>query len=137
MKKSHALLLKLANKFQNKYAQSQNLQEILQNAAGYGETSANGIMNFPAQLQKDQANLSFTVTISSGMMGGLSVEVSPPTVDPPQLAPNYAKLPEQVKKYLDRHIKDFPQIYPGTHPLEYKGRAENDPGTGIAINQPR
>lgn len=129
MKKSQALLLKLANKFHHKYAQSQSLQEILQNAAGYGETSANGIMNFPAQLKRDQADLSFNVTVNSGMMGGLSVEVSPPQVDPPQFAPNYAKLPEQIKKYLDRHIKDFPQVYPGTTTLNFSGKT---PGAGVA-----
>lgn len=131
MKKSQALLLKLANKFQNKYAQSQSLQEIIQNAAGYGESSANGIMNFPAQLKKDQADLSISVTISSGMMGGMSVEVSPPSVDPAQVAGNYARLPEQIKKYLDRHIKDFPQISQGTTTLQYSGRT---PGAGVAVN---
>lgn len=131
MKKSQALLLKLANKFQNKYAESQNLQEIIQNAAGYGESSANGIMNFPAQLKKDQADLGISITISSGMMGGMTVEVSPPQVDPPTAAGNYARLPEQIKKYLDRHIKDFPQVYPGTTALQYSGRT---PGAGVAAN---
>jgi hypothetical protein len=131
MKKSQALLLKLANKFQNKYAQSQNLQEIIQNAAGYGESSANGIMDFPAQLKRDQADLSISVTISSGMMGGTNVEVSAPSVEPAQVAGNYARLPAQIKKYLDRHIKDFPQVYPGTTTLQYSGRT---PGAGVAAN---
>ena len=129
MKKSQALLLKLANKFQNKYGQSQNLQQIIENAAGYGESSANGIMNFPAQLKRDQADLSITVTVSSGMMGGLSVEVSQPTVDPPQFAGNYAKLPAQIKKYLDRHIKDFPQVPQGANNLQWSGK---DTGSGVA-----
>lgn len=130
MKKSQALLIKLANKFQNKYAQeSQTLQQIIENAASYGESSANGIMNFPAQLRKDQADLSLTITVSSGMMGGKSVEVSNPTVEPSQFATNYTKLPAQIKKYLDRHIADFPQISEGTVTLNWSGKA---PQPGIA-----
>jgi hypothetical protein len=130
MKKSQALLLKLADKFQNKYAQeSQTLQQIIENAASYGESSANGIMNFPAQLRKDQADLSLTITISSGMMGGKSVEVSNPTVEPSQFATNYTKLPAQIKKYLDRHIADFPQISEGTVTLNWSGKT---PQPGIA-----
>jgi hypothetical protein len=86
-------------------------------------------MNFPAQLKKDQADLSITVTVSSGMMGGLSVEVSNPTVDPPQFAGNYARLPEQIKKYLDRHIKDFPQVPQGPTTLQYSGKS---PESGVA-----
>jgi hypothetical protein len=129
MKKSQDVLFKLAAKFQRKYAQGQTLKEIIQNAASYGESSANGIMNFPAQLKKDQADMNINVTISSGMMGGTNVEVSQPAVEPAQVAGNYARLPEQIQKYLDRHIKDFPQITVGTHTLEYSGRS---PGDGIA-----
>lgn len=127
MKKSQALLLKLANKFQNKYAQSQNLQEIIEAAAGYGEKSENGIMNFPAQLKADQADLSINITISSGIMGGRSAEVSPPSVDPPAMAGRYAKLPEQIKKYLNRHLSSFPQIPEGTTTLTFSGKTA-DPG---------
>lgn len=122
MKKSQALLLKLANKFQDKYAQSQDLQQIIENAAGYGEKSVNGIMNFPAQLKADQADLSINVTISGGMLGGLNVEVSQPTLNPPQVAANYARLPEQIKKYLEKHISNFPQVPQGTTTLSYSGR---------------
>ena len=68
------------------------------------------------------------VTISSGMMGGTNVEVSQPTVDPPQFAGNYARLPGQIQKYLDKYIKDFPQVTPGTHTLEYQGRTSGDSG---------
>lgn len=131
MKKSHALLLKLANKFENKYAQSQSLQEIIQNAASYGESSANGIMNFPAQLKKDQADMNINVTITSGTLGGLNVTVSEPAVEPPQFAANYAKLPAQIKKYLDKYISDFPQVPQGTTTLQYTGRT---PGAGVAQN---
>jgi len=129
MKKAELQLLKVASKFQKKYGQSQSLQEILSNAAGYGEKSANGIMNFPAQLKKDQADLSFSVTISTSTFGGYDVDVSTPTVDPPEFAGNYARLPEQVKKYLDRNIKFFPQIPPGTTALSYSGKS---PASGIA-----
>jgi len=131
MKKSQALLLKLANKFQNKYAQSQNLQEIIQNAASYGESSANGIMNFPSQLKKDQADLNINVTITEATLGGLNVDVSAPSVEPPQFAGNYAKLPAQIKKYLEKHISSFPQVPQGTTTLSFTGR---DPGSGIATN---
>lgn len=123
MKKSEQQLFKVAARFVSKYAQSQTLQEIIQNAASYGESSANGIMNFPAQLKKDQADLSINITVSSGMMGGLSVDVSDPSVDPPQFAANYAKLPAQIKKYLDKYIKDFPQVPQGTTTLRFSGKS--------------
>ena len=131
MKKSHSLLLKLANKFENKYAQSQSLQEIIQNAASYGESSNSGIMNFPAQLKKDQADMNINITITSATLGVLNVEVSPPSVEPPQFASNYAKLPGQIKKYLDKYISDFPQIPQGTTTLQFTGRT---PGAGVAAN---
>lgn len=133
MKKSQALLLKLAHKFQDKYAQdSQSLQQIIQNAAGYGEKSANGIMNFLAQLQRDQADMSINVTVKPATFGGESVEVSPPTVDPAQFAQNYARLPEQIKKYLERHVKDFPQVpRDQAITLSYSGKT---PSPGIAQN---
>lgn len=131
MKTSQDRLFKLAAKFQRKYAQGQSLQEIIQNAASYGESSANGIMNFPAQLKKDQADMNINVIISSGFMGGTNVTVSDPAVEPANVAGNYAKLPDQIKKYLDRYIKDFPQITPGTHTLQYSGRT---PPEGIAQN---
>lgn len=130
MKTSQDRLFKLAAKFQRKYAQSQSLQEIIQNAASYGESSSNGIMNFPAQLKKDQADLKINVTISTGTFGGTSVDVSQPSVDPPTAAGNYARLPGQIQKYLDKYVKDFPQIYPGTHTLEYSGKTPA--GSGIA-----
>lgn len=131
MKKYQAQLLKLAAKFGKKYGQSQSLQQIIENAASYGESSSNGIMNFPAQLKKDQADLSFNVEVSSGMLGGLNVKVSEPVVDPPQFAANYARLPEQIRKYLDKYIKDFPQVPQGTTTLNYSGKT---PGSGVAQN---
>lgn len=132
MKTSQDRLFKLAAKFQRKYAQGQSLKEIIQNAASYGESSQNGIMNFPAQLKKDQADMNINVTISSGTMGGLNVQVSEPAVEPQQFAGNYAKLPGQIQKYLDKYIKDFPQVTQGTHTLEYVGRIPG--GSGIATN---
>ncbi len=126
MKKSSVHLLKLAAKFQTKYAQSQSLKQIIESAAGYGEKSPNGIMNFPAQLKQDQADLSLSITVSSGMMGGRNAQVSTPTVDPAQFGPRYAKLPEQIKNYLDKHLNDFPQIPEGTTTLEFSGKSNPD-----------
>lgn len=114
-------LLRTAKRLANKYAQSQTLEQILENAASSGEKSVNGIMNFPAQLKKDQATLSFTVDIGSKTMGGFEVEVSPPIVNPPEFAAHYAKLPEQIKKYLDRNINGFPQIQNQMVTLRYTG----------------
>jgi len=127
MKKSEVYLFKLASKFQNKYAQSQTLQEIIGNAAGYGEKSANGIMNFPAQLKKDQADLSINITVDTAFMGGYNVTVDPPSVDPPQFAPNYARLPDQIKNYLSKHISSFPQVPIGTTTLRFSGKT-SEPG---------
>jgi hypothetical protein len=121
MKKYQAQLLKLANKFYNKYAQSQTLQQIIENAAGYGEKSANGIMNFPAQLVKDQADLAINVTVTSTSLGGYNIDVSQPTVEPAQFAGNYAKLPLQLKNYLEKNIKNFPQVQDGTNTLRFSG----------------
>jgi hypothetical protein len=124
--KKFAHLLKIADKFQAKYAQSQTLQQIIESAAGYGEKSQNGIMNFPAQLKQDQADLSITVTVSSGLMGGRKAEVLEPRVDPPAVAGKYARLPEQIKRYLDRHLNDFPQIPEGTVTLSFSGKSDPD-----------
>jgi hypothetical protein len=129
MKKSEQQLFKLATKFQRKYAQSQSLQEIIQNAASYGESSVNGIMNFPAKLKQQQAYLGLSITIKSGMLGGLSVSVSDPSVDPPQFAATYAQVSEQVKNYLDKNIKGFPQLGEGTQNVSWDYRAG---GAGIA-----
>lgn len=125
MKKSKLLLAALAIKFR-KYAQSQSLQEIITNAAGYGEQSANGIMNFPAQLKQDDADMNINVTIS-----GNSIGVSQPSVVPVEYAPKYARLPEQIQKYLERHVRDFP-LPQGTTTLQFSG-ANNVPG--IATNK--
>lgn len=119
MKKSQFDLLRIASKFKNKYAEGQNLQQIIENAASYGEQSANGIMNFPAQLKQDQAGLTINVTIDSGALGGRNVQVSSPVVEPSQFASRYAKLPEQIKKYLDRNLEYFPQVPNGTTTLSY------------------
>lgn len=133
MKKSVLQLLKVASKFQKKYGQgqTQTLQQIIEAAAGSGEKSVNGIMNFPAQLKADQADLTISVTKNVGFLGGFSFEVSAPTVDPVQFAPKYARLSEQIKKYLDKHGSGFPQIPEGTTTLNYSGKS---PGIGIAQN---
>lgn len=104
MKKSEQQLFKVAGNALAKYG-SQTLKEILENAAGYGEQSANGIMNFPAQLKKEQADLGINVTIEKG-----NVTVSPPTVEPAEYAPGYTRLPDQIKKYLERNLDGFPQL---------------------------
>lgn len=132
MKKSELHLFKTALKLQAKYAQSQTLQEIIQNAASYGEHSTSGIMNFPAKLKEDQADLTITVNIDSGILGGLDVKVEPPKVTPEQYAPNYARLPEQIKKYLERYGKDL-QVAQGVTMLTYSGKPPATPaGVGIA-----
>lgn len=130
MKKSQALLIKLADKFKNKYADYQSLQDIIQNASSYGKNSANGIMDFRAQLTTSQT-LTLNVTVNKGMMGGLSVEVAAPVTNPPELAQRFAELPKQVKTYLDRHISNF-SVYPGTHTLEFYGTAKDTPEPGVA-----
>lgn len=117
MKNSQERLFKLAAKLQYKYAQGQSLQEIIGNAASYGQD----IMNFPAQLKRDKANLIISVTVTSGLMGGKTVTVGEPRVDPPQFAANYSRLSEQIKKYLDKYINDFPQVPTGTTVLQYSG----------------
>jgi len=126
MKKYQTYLFKLAEKFNNKYAQDQDLKQIIENAASYGEQSANGIMNFPAELAKDRARMRFSVTISPGMMGGRKAEVSTPSVEPSQFAPKYSKLPDQIKNYLNKHLENFPQIPNGTTVLFYSGQPDED-----------
>jgi len=118
MKKTNHLI-RLAQTLSVKYAEAQTLQEIIENAAGYGEQSTNGIMNFPAQLQKDDAELTIAITINSNPFGGKKIYVGAPSVDPSEAAVNYTKLPEQIKKYLDRNLQYFPQIGLGTILLEY------------------
>lgn len=104
MKKSEQQLFKVAGHALAKYG-TQTLKEILENAAGAGEQSVNGIMNFPAQLKKEQADLGINVTIDKS-----NVIVSPPTVEPAEFAPGYARLPDQIKKYLERNLEGFPQL---------------------------
>ncbi len=126
MKKAELQLLKVASKFQKKYGQAQTLQQIIENAAGYGESSANGIMNFPGMLKEQKAQLGFTVEISSGMLGGSNISVSGlKGVDSNgvDITPQYAKLPDQVKKYLEKHISGFPQLEQGSTPLNWDYRA--------------
>lgn len=119
MKKTNHLI-RLAQTLSVKYAEAQTLQEIIENAAGYGESSTNGIMDFPSQLEKDDAELSIGISISKGsVMGGTKIIVTAPNVYPPEVASHYAKLPEQIKKYLERNIQYFPQIGVGTFTLEY------------------
>lgn len=131
MKKTYHLF-SVAQKLSIKYAESQSLQEIIESAAGYGENSANGIMNFPAQLKKDNAGLSLAVAINSSPLGGKKVTVSPPIVDPPEVAGNYTKLPEQIKKYLEKNLKYFPQITLGTTVLDF---SKDTQGEAVAANQ--
>lgn len=114
MKKSQLQLLKLATKFQTKYAQTQTLKQIIENAASYGQQSANGIMNFIQMLKQDQASLAINVTIS-----GNNATVSSPTVTPGDKAPNYSRLPEQIEKYLNRNLSTSGWSFPGTTLLEW------------------
>lgn len=108
----------------------QSLSEILENAAGYGATSANGIMNFPAFLQQDHAKLNFKVTVNNKMLGGEDVvvsdfEVTPSAVTPAGVTQKYEVLPQQIKNYLNKHIANFPDVPRGfAIPLEY-GRVDS------------
>ena len=129
MKKSQDLLFKVAAKFQRKYAQSQSLKEILENAASYGESSGNGIMNFIAKLKEQKGYLGLTIKVSSGF-NGTTVDVSAPSVDPPQLAGAFTRLPDQIKRYLERNIKGFPQITEGSHDVSWDFREAT--GQGVA-----
>lgn len=134
MKKSEFNLLKTASKFRNKYAQSQNLQQIIENASSYGENSPNGIMNFLPELQKQKGKLSLKVTVTSGMLGGANVSVSDFTgtdsngID---IAPQFYKLPGQIKAYLEKHISSFPQIEKGGNLLNWDYRSAT---TSLAQN---
>lgn len=129
MKKSQAQLLKLASKFQNKYAQSavqDTIQQAVSSAASWGQKT-HGIMNFPEQLKKDQASLSMNVSKS-----GKTITVSPPTVNPGEYAPNYSSLPMQVKSYLEKYLELFPKDVGDVElTLQYSGQT---PGSGIAQN---
>lgn len=116
MKKYQRVLMVLGENFGNKYATSQSLQEIIQNAASYGEQSTNGIMNFPAKLKQDGADLGINISIS-----GNDINVSSPTVDPVQFTSNYTALPKQIQNYLERHVRDFP-LPQGTTTLQFLGR---------------
>ena len=119
-------LIRLAQKLSNKYAQAQTLKEIIENAAGFGENSANGIMNFPDQLEKDDAGLTIVVTITQNPWGSKKVSVGPANVDPIEAAGNYVKLPEQIKKYLEKNINSFPQLALGHALLEFPKRVKSD-----------
>lgn len=123
MKKFAQQIQKLASKFHHKYAQTQGLKEIIEGAAGFGLNSSNGIMNFMDQLKRDQADLYLTVTIKSKIMGGRIAEVGPLLTDPREVAGNYAKLPEQVENYLNKHLSNFPQIQEGTVTLSWSGKS--------------
>lgn len=126
MKKTSHLIL-LAQKLSVKYAETQTLQEIIGNAASYGESSANGIMDFLSQLERDNAELSIGVSISKGgLTGGTKIIVTAPNVYPPEVASNYAKLPEQIKKYLEKNIQYFPQVGVGTFTLEYPATSDSN-----------
>ena len=125
-------LIRTAKKLANKYAQSQNLEQILENAASSGDKSDNGIMNFPDQLKKDQATLSLTVDIGSKTLGGFNVEVSQPIVDPSEFSGNYSNLPKQIKTYLERNLNGFPQIHNQTVTLQFTG---TNTGSGYGIAQ--
>jgi hypothetical protein len=127
MKKYAQQIQNLAKKFVFKYAQAQNLQQILESAAGYGEQSSNGIMNFPQQLKQDQANLYITITVSNGMLGGRSVKVGAVLTDPREVAGNYSKLPQQIENYLNKHLSSFPQIPNGDTTLTFSGKSEDGP----------
>lgn len=126
MKKHAEQLQKLARKFSLKYAQSQSLQQILEAAAGFGEQSPNGIMNFPQQLKKDQATMYLTITVSNGTFGGRSTKVGPPLTDPREVAANYSRLPQQIEKYLDKHLSSFPQIPDGDTTLTFSGKSDTE-----------
>lgn len=123
-KTSH--LIRLAQTLSNKYAQSQSLKEILENAAAYGENSTNGIMNFPAQLKKDDAGMTIVITVTQTPWGSKKILVSEPTLDPVEVAGNYSKLSGQIKKYLEKNLSYFPQLALGHTLLDFPKRVKSD-----------
>lgn len=134
MKKSELKLFAVASRILAKYSQGQTLQQIIENAAGGGDKSELGIMNFPAQLKKDQADMNINVTISPATFGSPNITVSAPAVEPKEVAGNYARLPDQIKKYLEKNISGFPQIQSGTTTLRFYGRPPEEGESGIATN---
>ena len=104
MKKSQELLLKLASKFQTKYASSteDDIKRDIANAAAWGP-EVHGIMNFPEQLVKDQATM--TITVSKR---GRTITVGTPQLNPASVYFTYAELPGQIKNYLEKYPELFP-----------------------------
>jgi hypothetical protein len=120
MKKANKLIA-LAESLQNKYANNNILQQIIFNAAAWGENSPNKIMNFPAELQKDNAELSLTITIDTKIFGNKNIVVSTPYVFPSNLTFKYSKLSSQIKNYLSKHINNFNNLQDGTYSIKYSG----------------
>jgi hypothetical protein len=103
MKKYQQLLLKLASKFQIKYAGTQEEEDIKNDlAAAAGWAPRFGIMNFPDQLKKDQA----TMTISVSKRGH-TITVGAPQLNPSDVYFTYADLPNQIKAYLEKYPELF------------------------------
>lgn len=121
MKKSELSLFKLASQFRKKYASidastlkdeiEKHIQESVAHASG---VKSLGIMPFIQMLSADNAALAINVARDSN-----TISVSPPGVDPPELASKYALLSNQVKAYLERYIELFPSQKNG-ETIDYK-----------------
>lgn len=129
MKKSQFNLLKLANRFSNKYALDgsaikEEVQKSIQTAVGNASTQpTSGIMPFVEMLQKDSATMYFHVTRDGEniTVSVPNVESTLPNVDPAKVAEmtaKYAGLPNQVKKYLERYLELYPTKRNG-EPVSY------------------
>lgn len=105
MKKSQLRILKLAAKLQDKYSfdLQEHIQQAVANAASWGP-QAHGIMNFPEQLKKDNANMNVAVTKTKN-----SISVAEPAFNPPTISGNYTGLAAQIQRYLQTNLELFPQ----------------------------
>lgn len=109
----------LRMKLLTKLAVSQDLKEIIENAASYGKDGGNGMMNFISQLKADKAKLSMNITATKKPLGGLEIKVSPFTITPIEAERNYGQLSQQVENYLNRNIIGFPQIKEGAYTVTW------------------
>jgi Tfp pilus assembly protein PilP len=109
MKKAYQNLFKTATYLRNKYAidasaYRDEIKRDLEINVGNASTSPHyGIIPFRKMLAEDQATMNINVT-----RDGNTITVSVPNVNPPDLEPKYAPLPEQIKAFLEKYIEIYP-----------------------------
>jgi len=120
MLRSQRKLLALAGQFGIKYAGldattiANEVKQTLTTALANASTAnTSGIMPFNSMLLQDQAVLALSIT-----RDGNVVKVSPPGVDPIEVAGKYAELSSQVQRYLTSNLEVFPSHRSGTS-VEY------------------